>query len=333
MIYLPETLVKVKRGNIIESVHYGDVAVVDHKGGILFSKGNPDNITFLRSAAKPLQAAAALLRSVDVRYGLNCEEVAFLCSSHSGEKRHVCIAENVLKKLGLNMDELRCDSAFPIDKDTTYNMICTNVDRSPIYNNCSGKHMAMLAVCSLMGWDKNTYFLPEHPLQQYMREVVGKFCDIEAQNVLIACDGCGVPVHGVTVRKMACAYERLAAANFEDEQYRAVCRKIVTAMTENPYIIAGSGRFDYQLAEAFKGKLIAKTGADGVFCIGMPEARIGIAIKIHDGSQRGMETVILRILKIMDLLPAEQEEALSQYEIINLYNHRKEIVGKICPAF
>lgn len=330
---MPEALVHVLRGKVVEAVHYGDVAVVDHHGDLVFSRGNPENVTFLRSAAKPIQAAAALLKLVDVSYDLDDEEVALLCSSHSGERSHVRIAERVMKKLGLGLDDLKCDSSFPMDKDMTHDMISTGMGKSPLYNNCSGKHMAMLAICNLMAWDKATYYKPEHPLQKYFREVIGKFCGSEWRNILMACDGCGVPVHGMSVRKMAIAYERLATANFEDGQYREACRKVVRVMSNHPFVIAGSGRFDYILSEAFKGGLIAKTGAEGVFCVGIPDAQIGIAVKIHDGSQRGMEAIVLRVLDLIDCLPVGPKAALMHLEAIGLHNHRNEEVGRIVPAF
>ncbi len=330
---MPEALVHVIRGNVVEAVHYGDVAVVDHHNELVFSRGNPENVTYLRSAAKPLQAAAALLKSVDVIYDLDDEEVALLCSSHSGERIHVGIAERVMTKFGLDPEELKCDSSYPLDKDRMLEMISTGMARSPVYNNCSGKHMAMLAICNLMGWDKATYYKPEHPLQQYLRDVVAIFCGSETRSILMACDGCGVPVHGMSAMKMAMAYERLATANFEDGQYQEACRKVVRVMSNHPFVIAGSGRFDFILSEAFKGGLIAKTGAEGVFCVGIPDAQIGIAVKIHDGSQRGMEAIILRVLKIIDCLPDGPGAALKHLEEMDIHNHRNEKIGKIVPAF
>lgn len=330
---MPEALVHVIRGAVVEAVHYGDVAVVDHRGDLVFSRGNPENITYLRSAAKPLQAAAALLKSVDVKYDLDDEEVALLCSSHSGERSHIAIAERVMAKLRLDPGDLKCDSSYPLNKDRMLEMISTGMDRSPVYNNCSGKHMAMLAICNLMGWDKETYYKPEHLLQQYLREVIGNFCGSERRSILMACDGCGVPVHGMSARKMAGAYERLATANFEDGQYQAACRKVVRVMSNHPHVIAGSGRFDFILSEAFKGGLIAKTGAEGVFCVGIPDAQIGIAVKIHDGSQRGMEAIVLRVLNIIDCLPDGPKAALMPLEEMDLHNHRNEKIGRIVPAF
>ena len=48
--------VEAVRGGIVESVHRVSVAVVDAGGRLVARSGDPDFVTFLRSAAKPFQA-------------------------------------------------------------------------------------------------------------------------------------------------------------------------------------------------------------------------------------------------------------------------------------
>ena len=45
---------------------------------------------------------------------------------------------------------------------------------SPLAQNCSGKHAAMLATCRVAGWDTAAYLDPGHPLQRAVRETVEK---------------------------------------------------------------------------------------------------------------------------------------------------------------
>ena len=60
---MPELLAEVFRGKIAESRHYGHVAVCDSSGQLLAWAGEPDTVTYIRSAAKPIQALdVALLR-------------------------------------------------------------------------------------------------------------------------------------------------------------------------------------------------------------------------------------------------------------------------------
>ena len=44
------------RGDTVESIHYGAIAVVDATGKLIASYGYPQAITYLRSSAKPFQA-------------------------------------------------------------------------------------------------------------------------------------------------------------------------------------------------------------------------------------------------------------------------------------
>ena len=53
----PAPLTEVSRGGVIESVHYGAVAVVDADGHVLRAAGDPYTRTFTRSALKPLAIA------------------------------------------------------------------------------------------------------------------------------------------------------------------------------------------------------------------------------------------------------------------------------------
>ena len=51
------------RGGVVESVHFGAVAVVDRSGHVLHAAGDPHTVIFTRSALKPLQALAFVAAS------------------------------------------------------------------------------------------------------------------------------------------------------------------------------------------------------------------------------------------------------------------------------
>ena len=44
------------RGDLVDQIHRGHIAVTDHTGKILWKLGDPERLTFARSSAKPLQA-------------------------------------------------------------------------------------------------------------------------------------------------------------------------------------------------------------------------------------------------------------------------------------
>lgn len=101
-----KSLVEQDRGGILENVHFGVVCGVDEKGDVVFSVGNCEHHTFLRSAAKPFQAIPAALHRIDEMYGLTSKEAALFAASHRGETYHIEGLQSIMKKTGLNEESL-----------------------------------------------------------------------------------------------------------------------------------------------------------------------------------------------------------------------------------
>ena len=51
-------------------------------------------------------------------------------------------------------------------------------------------------------------------------------------------------------------------------------------------LMAGTGRVCTDLMAAWPGRLVAKIGADGIYCAALPEPELGIALKVEDGDMR-----------------------------------------------
>ena len=81
-------LVEVMRGNAIESVHRGAVAIVDADGAVLASLGDVEHPIFPRSAVKVLQALPLVASGAADQLGLADDELAIACASHGGEEIH-----------------------------------------------------------------------------------------------------------------------------------------------------------------------------------------------------------------------------------------------------
>ena len=77
-------LVESTRGAIVESVHYGSLAVVSAAGTPILSAGAPNAPVYARSALKPLQLVAMIRAGLD----LPDELLALGASSHSGAAAH-----------------------------------------------------------------------------------------------------------------------------------------------------------------------------------------------------------------------------------------------------
>ena len=111
-------LCNVTRGKNIESRQEVYVIVVDEKGKTIFSTGNPNYLTCLRSSLKPFQASTAILSGATKLVEFNTEEIALRCASHNGVKIHINIAKGMAKKLKLKETDYECGSHAPYDTES-----------------------------------------------------------------------------------------------------------------------------------------------------------------------------------------------------------------------
>lgn len=327
-----EILAKVIRGETVESIHRGHIIVLDGDGNEIFSLGNPDFVTFFRSAAKPFQAIPFLLSGAAENFGFSEKEIALACASHSGEKIHIETAEKMLNKIGLSEADLRCGSHYPFHLESTHNLIRADEKPNQFHNNCSGKHSAMLAFSKQIGADLQTYEKLENPIQQQILGTIIQFTDIPKDEIKFAIDGCAAANFAVSLRGMARSFAKLVfpPKDFDDE-LREACRRIVSAIMAYPELIGGTERLDTLVMQAAHGKMICKVGAEGLWLCGiLPSPRwkrgLGIALKVEDGEDLRARTVagieLLRQLEILD------EDDLRELSPMPIKNWRGDLVGR-----
>ncbi|MDX9871322.1 MAG: asparaginase [Clostridia bacterium] len=326
-------LAEVTRGGITESVHRGIIAVVDAAGRNIAWAGNPTELTFMRSGAKPLQALTVLETGAAERFGLIPEELALMMASHSGEDEHVRIGRQLMSKLGLDETTLQCGTHTPLHKETANRLKAAGQAPGVYHCVCSGKHGGMLAVAKHLGFSVEGYFLPEHPVQRLMLETIADLAGLPVSAIRRGSDGCGVPVFGMPVETMAYMYARWADPSSLETPRQKACYALQEAMIGYPRVIAGTGRFTTHLLQETGRKFLAKDGNEGIFCVGVPEKGWGIVLKIEDGSARAVNPVIIETLRQLDLLTEEEYARLSRQARPELYNYRKETVGEIRPVF
>src|SRR5512139_3290519 len=109
---------QLTRGDIIESVHFGSIAVVEPSGRLAAWYADPQLVTFTRSSAKPLQALPFLENGGMSYYGLTLQEVALLCASHSGTDEHFAGVRSIQEKTGVSESELMCGVHTVYDRKT-----------------------------------------------------------------------------------------------------------------------------------------------------------------------------------------------------------------------
>ncbi|MCM2270856.1 MAG: asparaginase, partial [Thermoanaerobaculia bacterium] len=163
-------LAAVLRGEIVESVHLGAVAVVAADGGLIAAAGDPSTTTASRSAVKPFQALPLVLAGGVARFALDDADLALVCSSHGGTPAHVERARALLARGGFDVADLGCGAHPPSDADAARDREAARSAPTPLHNNCSGKHAGMLLACRLLGFDAAGYLDFSHPLQLRLRD-------------------------------------------------------------------------------------------------------------------------------------------------------------------
>jgi L-asparaginase II len=330
---MPVKLVEVLRSNIVESVHKGDIAVVTAKGEILYEVGNPERITFFRSASKPFQTIAALEMGIVEEFKLDLKEIAIFTSSHSGEKEHIDILEKIMMKAGINRKDLQCGVHEPINKEAARELALAGQKPSSLHCNCSGKHVAMILALKASGMESEGYYASESEIQKRIDILISEFSDTNTENIIKAIDGCGMPVHGVPLTKMAYAFANLSNLNFMKGKYKKSQNYVISAMTMYPEMVAGNGRLDTELMKAFGDRIVCKIGAEGVFCVSLLGKAVGIALKIDDGNSRAVGPAIIEVLLQIGVINKNEIQPLQEFYNPRILNHKGEEVGAIKSVF
>ncbi|HAQ06596.1 MAG TPA: L-asparaginase [Bacillus bacterium] len=326
-------LVEVYRGKLVESTHKGDIAVVDSKGKLLYYAGIPTKVVYARSSMKPIQAIPVVETGTADFYQFSDADLSLCCASHSGERMHTDRVIAILKRAGMEDSVLKCGTHIPRWQDTYKELIIKGEEITPLYNNCSGKHTGMLATAKYMGENLDNYYDLDHPVQQRILDVVSEMTEYPREDIEIGIDGCGVPVHGLPLERLAYGFARMAHPESLTESRQKTVKRITQSMTAAPEMVGGTNRFCTDFMKAGRGRFFGKAGAEAVYCVGDNESGLGIAIKIEDGNGRAMYPVVIETLKQLNLISETQIEELRDHYIPKLKNARDEIIGEIVPNF
>jgi L-asparaginase II len=257
--------VAARRGGTVESVHRVH-AVAVRDGQIIASAGDPGLVTFMRSAAKPIQA----LHLARERDDMDDRDLAIASASHLADEAQLAAVQALLDKAPATEDDLECGPEGDPPRR--------------INHNCSGKHAGMLALCRAKGWPYEGYRLAEHPCQQAMLAEVTSA--VGSDPIATAIDGCGVVTFAFPIEAMARAFTRV------DE-------RVADAMRAHPELIRGPKALDTNLMQALPG-WIAKGGAEALFCAAGPD-RFGLTLKVEDGSSRALRPALGSFLDSLGL--------------------------------
>jgi len=323
-------LVEVVRGETVESRHHGAYAVVDSSGSLIASAGDIEQACYARSAIKPLQAIAFVESGAVDRYGLDRQHIALSSASHNGETRHTELVEKWLAKLDLGERDLECGGHYPYHMASRDQLVRDGIAVNATHNNCSGKHCSMLSTARALDEPTQGYIDPDHPVQRRIRQLLTDMTDTDLSNAPVGVDGCGIPVTGISLTATAYGMARFANPVDLGEQRAASIRLIHDAVTQDPFLVAGSDRFCTDVMLKTGSQVLVKTGAEGFFCAALPALALGIALKIDDGASRASELTMAALLgKLLATENSELAAVLATQARKPLTNVAGTIVGEL----
>lgn len=327
-------LVEITRGGVVESQHCGALAAVDSQGRLLAAAGDPYQIAYLRSAAKPFQALPTVDAGALEHFGLDDQALALMCASHHGTEEHVAVCQRILDAIGLDASALRCGVHWPLDEDASRRLAAAGLEPDARHNNCSGKHCGMLALTRFWDLQDLAYTRPDHPVQAAILAQLAALAGLEPASIRVAPDGCTVPTFALPLANAALAFAHLIAEAGAGQP--TACRRVVHAMQRYPHLVSGRGALDDTLMRAGAGAIVSKGGAEGYQGLGVrtPDGRsVGLALKIADGNPRAKGPVVVAALEALGLAAPEVLAALDPLRQPAVTNHRQQVVGEVRPVF
>ncbi len=312
------------REGILECIHYGTVCVVNSQG-ILASAGDTDWLCFYRSASKPIQSLPVLLHGLDKKYGLTEEETAIFSGSHWADEEHVRILESILAKTELKEEQMVMLPTYPNRAERKEQLIKEHMPMRKIYHNCSGKHLGMMLLARELGEPATDYWKRESRTQKEILSVIAQMTDVPVPDIRIGVDGCGVPVYAVPFHAIAASYLRLSQPELiKDAALRRAVEHNMDILHRYPNMIAGKDIICSILASS--PDLVGKSGALGVYALGIRSLGLGIAVKIMDGSH---DEFAAAVLQVFEELGYDDPEIISKikeaYSDIILNDNREEV--------
>ncbi len=320
-------LVEVHRGGRLESLHRGHVVVCDADGAVTWSLGDPRALIYPRSSCKMIQALPLIESGAADAAELGPEQLALACASHQGARIHTDRIGAWLDAQGFTDADYRCGAETPRDVPARDALIRAHGNASQIHNNCSGKHAGFLTLTRHIGAGPD-YEKPEHPVQQAILEAFEDTTGEKSPGYGI--DGCSAPNYATSITGLARAMARFAAASPEGSARDRAMVRLREAMAAHPDLVAGETRACTELMRAMDGVAI-KTGAEGVFIAILPRQKLGVALKITDGTTRASECAIAAVLVRLGVLDPAHPATIRRMTPV-LRNWRGLDVGAIRPV-
>ena len=322
---MSEILVKEYRGNIVENVHRGSIAVVSSTGDTIAYLGDIEKQTFMRSASKPIQVLPTLLAGLHRRFNLTDEDVAMFNSSHWGSTHHIFVLEEIARKTEISPDDMimkPCASTSAsalAGKLTDRSRLHPREGKSKLQHCCSGKHFSLMLLQRELTGKPDGYQLKDSPVQQQIINFISMLSQTPTFKIGLGIDGCGVPVFALPLRSIAMSYAKLMDPFSLSNELRDTIDYNFSCIHRYPEKINDYGTPSYYINQ--NPDLIMKDGSRGVICMAIKSMKLGIAVKLEDGwTDEFQGLIIANILEQLKYEDTDLIEKLKNCYTNKLYN-------------
>ncbi len=280
----------------MENVHYGQMSAVNLAKEEFVSVGQDYEPVYFRSAAKPFQAIPIFMTDFIEKYEITSTESALFLASQRGEIYHQEALTSLLEKIPVCENDLICAASYPLNEEPKTLYIQQGFQKRKLLHNCAGKHLGFLTACLANGYNIQQYCHPDHPLQQMIKKYIAYLSEYDEGKIRTGIDGCGAPVFAIPLKNMAIAYLKLARPELiDDDQVREAVKKLTTVMNQENQIIAAQNFICTALLK--DSNIVAKGGAQGVYCFALRNEGVSFALKIMNGSESPWPNVIASVLE------------------------------------
>ena len=289
-------LIELTRGALVESVHAGAIAVVRADGEVVAAVGDIARPIFPRSAIKPLQALPFLESGAADRFGfgrtrdracqrLACRRRGARCRGDGDAGRRRPLGG------GAGLRSARADGRRQRSESWC--------DPAPRHRPPTTTARASMRPCwprQASGRADRRYWRPDHPVQQRIRHALEDMTGCALGADALGIDGCSVPNWAMPLVGLARAFARLGTGEELAPERAEACRRIRQACWAHPELVAGQGQLVTEILQRLGGRVLVKSGAEGVYCGAFVDRGLGFALKIDDGAKRAAEAAVVQVV-------------------------------------
>jgi L-asparaginase II len=219
----------------------------------------------------------------------------------------------MLAKAGRDASCLECGTHWPSNEVAARALAAAGQEPTVLHNNCSGKHSGFVCVACATNVDPKGYIRPDHAVQRRIKGVFQEMMEIKLADAARGVDGCSIPTYAIPLEALALGFARFGSGVKLPRDRAAAAKRLREAVAAEPFMVAGSRRFDTIVMGALGLKAFTKTGAEGVYCAALPEQGLGIAVKCDDGAGRAAEAVMAAVICAFVPMTEAQRAIVSPY--------------------